>query len=739
RLKGQSCPQRRNRPKDTEQGVWGMRVQGRSSWRHGASALALLIGGAAPLPITAQTAPPPAAATAEGPQLEEILITADRKKSFSANYVQAGTFRNARQLDTPLTVTVIPREVLDAQQATSLFDAVRNSAGVTMSQVGPSVASNLQARGINFEARSSYRLNGSLPTVNLIDLPLEDKERVEVLKGVAAIYYGFVPPSGIVNMTTKRPTSSPINDVTLFGNNFGTFGGHADVSRRFMDDKVGIRVNAVEANLDYGIDHVDGNRRLYAVAVDVDPFENFHVKLDAEHIHKKVSEVGIIRLTALTPAQVAARAPLVLPPTPPNSRNLGDRWMYTDADSNNFLAHADWKFLPNWSLTLEAGESYLNRDRRFPVFQNYNLVTGAGTTNVTFTNKGEYRNVNYRAEFAGAFETYVLQHELSFGATRNVRKQYVPVTSNINLPQNLYNPIEHAEVAMPAARVINNPQKIDDKGLYFFDRMKYDDWLEMVVGVRRSIYSSVTAATGRYSAAENSPTGGAVIKLRPWLSFYGTYIEGLEEGGTAPLTAANANQTLPPALSSQWEVGVKADPIDRMLLTLGRFSIDRSASFVNSANVFVQDGRTSYEGFEFSATGEINEQWSVFATAMVLDAKVGATQDLTLIGKRPENTPRFASSLFVEYRTPWVEGLSLSAGMFHTGGRAVNAANQAFIPGYETYDIGARYTTDIRSTEVTFRFNLENLLDKNYYAATGSSLLATGLPRTAKFSMTARF
>jgi iron complex outermembrane recepter protein len=722
------------RPKSPKNSM-GVGMRGLGRWSTGASAIALLIGAAAPLPATAQSAP-----AQDGSQLEEIFITADRKKSYSANYVQAGTFRNARQIDTPLTVTVIPREVLEAQQATNLFDAVRNSAGVLMSQVGPSVASNLQARGINFEARSSYRLNGSLPTINLIDLPLEDKERVEVLKGVAAIYYGFVPPSGIVNMTTKRPTLTPINDITLFGNNHGTVGGHADLSRRFLDDKVGVRINAVEASLNYGIDHVEGSRRLYAVAVDVDPFENFHVKLDAEHIHKKVSEIAVIRLPTLTAAQIASGVQLVIPPTPPNTRNFGDKWMYSDADSNNFLAHADWKFLPNWSVTVEAGESYLNRDRRFPVFQNYNLVTGAGVTNVTFTNKGEYRNVNYRAEVAGAFQTWLLSHEISIGGTRNVRKQYVPVTNNAtNLPQNFYNPITHPEVPMPAARVITNPQKIDDKGFYVFDRIKYDEWLEMIVGVRRSIYSSVSASTGRYSAAENSPTGGAVIKLRPWLSFYGTYIEGLEEGGVAPLLAANANQVLPPALSSQWEVGVKAEPLDKLLLTLGRFSIERASSFTNANNFFVQDGRTSYEGFEFSATGEITPEWSIFATAMALDAKVISASDKTQIGKRPENTPRFAGSLFVEYRPPYVPGLSVSAGVFHTGARAVNAANQAFIPGYQTFDIGARYTTDIYGTDVTFRVNIDNVLDKNYYAATSSSLLATGLPRTGKFSMTARF
>jgi outer membrane receptor protein involved in Fe transport len=44
--------------------------------------------------------------------------------------------------------------------------------------------------------------------INLVDLPLENKARVEVLKGVGALYYGFAPPSGIVNLVTKRPTDN---------------------------------------------------------------------------------------------------------------------------------------------------------------------------------------------------------------------------------------------------------------------------------------------------------------------------------------------------------------------------------------------------------------------------------------------------------------------------------------------------------------------------------------------------
>jgi len=105
--------------------------------------------------------------------LEEIVITADRKESFGANYVQAGTFRNAEVMDTPLTVNILPRTLLDAQQASSIGDALKNSAGVTYTQTNPSVTSNISIRGIPVDNRANYRMNGGLPIVNLVDLPLE--------------------------------------------------------------------------------------------------------------------------------------------------------------------------------------------------------------------------------------------------------------------------------------------------------------------------------------------------------------------------------------------------------------------------------------------------------------------------------------------------------------------------------------------------------------------------------------
>ncbi|HEY4032036.1 MAG TPA: Plug domain-containing protein, partial [Caulobacteraceae bacterium] len=153
----------------------------KAAWLLGASAAALAVAA----PAMAQDAAPapapaaPAASEKPGAVLQEIVVTADRKNSFSADLVQAGSFRGARQLDTPLTISVMPRELLLTQQAAGLLDALKNTAGVTSAQTAPTVYNNLSIRGIAVDNRGNYRLNGSLPIVNLIDLPLEDKDRVE--------------------------------------------------------------------------------------------------------------------------------------------------------------------------------------------------------------------------------------------------------------------------------------------------------------------------------------------------------------------------------------------------------------------------------------------------------------------------------------------------------------------------------------------------------------------------------
>ena len=165
----------------------------------------------APRSLSAQQIAP-AGTKADSPpvELEVYTVTDTQKSGFKAERVQVGSFRDMDPVDVPVTINVVTREVLDAQGARSIYDALKNTAGVTRANSNGNAADNIAIRGITVENRGNYRLNGTLPVVNLIDLTLENKERVEVLKGGASLYYGFVPPSGIVNLVTKRPTTKPL-------------------------------------------------------------------------------------------------------------------------------------------------------------------------------------------------------------------------------------------------------------------------------------------------------------------------------------------------------------------------------------------------------------------------------------------------------------------------------------------------------------------------------------------------
>lgn len=685
--------------------------------------------GTVTLPIALATALMPGTLrAADEAVLEEISVTADRQGSFSADFVQAGTFRNARQIDTPLTVAVIPKDLLDAQQALTLSDATRNTAGVTTSQINSTIYGNLAIRGVPADNTTNYRLNGFLPIINLVDMPLENKDRVEVLKGASGLYYGFATPAGIVNLTTKRPAAEPLTAVRVLGNSHGSIGGELDVSRSFGTS--GLRVDAAAAKLETGLDWTKGDRRFASAAYDWKPNDRFVLELDAEYIYKTITE----------PTEFALPAPvndvITLPPLQDADKNLGGEWMQARGEEYNVLGRAQYRLSPHWSASFGAGVSSLSRDRRYSSFGGYDLASGNGTVNVAMTAGNDFEGTIFRGDLAGAFRTGQVEHELVVGVSQYERRTFIPTAVRVSFSQNIYNPVPIPEQPTPS-RVIPNPSKVTDLGYYVMDRAQLTDWLQLLLGYRRTDYEDVSRTTS-YKASPDTLSYGVLVKPKDWISLYATYIEGLEPGGIAQQIARNAGEILPAAISEQRELGVKIKALPGLLVTAAWFDIDRASSYLNSNNFFVRDGRANYRGVELSATGELTSSLSVAVSAISLDA-VQDSGAAAIVGKRIENTAEFTGSVFLEYRIPYMQGLRLSAGAFHTGSRAVNAANNAFVPGYTTYDLGASYTSELNEHPVVYRITGENITGVKYWAATGSSLLAQGLPGSIKLSVSTSF
>lgn len=267
--------------------------------------------------------------------------------------------------------------------------------------------------------------------------------------------------------------------------------------------------------------------------------------------------------------------------------------------------------------------------------------------------------------------------------------------------------------------------------------MSLGEQFQVIAGIRWSEYKSV-AATSRYESDKAAPSLSAIYQPRPWLSLYGTFVQALEEGGIAPASTVNAFEVLPPAQSEQYEAGVKAELAKGVVASASYFQITRPSSFTDTTtNRFVLDGETEYQGIEFAAFGELTSRLSMTASALWLDAEQQRAANLALIGKRPENTPKWTGSLFLEWKPPMIAGLALNGGLFYVGDRAVNALNQNFIGGYTTVSAGVRYERVVSGRKLAAQVNVDNLFDRNYWNAAGNGFLGVGAPRVVKFQISA--
>ncbi|HRP74705.1 MAG TPA: TonB-dependent receptor [Rhodocyclaceae bacterium] len=689
-----------------------------------------------------------------------ITVNADRSEGYGSNYVQVGAFRDQTILDTPSTVNVFPRAIIEAQNATGIFDVMKNSPGVTRSQTNGIFADNLTLRGLTMQNRSNFRLNGSLPLNNLISMPMENKERMEVLKGTSALYYGFTSPGGVVNLVTKRAGFQPNLSLQATYGEHGQLLGALDAGARFGEDnQFGLRLNLVGGQLGgYGIDHVEGERSLYSLAADWRVNDRVTLFFDYEYLSRQANEQAIIAV----PGAVNGVIPFPKRPPPSNFFSPG-RWAVTAGNAENVMGKATFALSDRWAASIEVGRAETNRtERALPIFTIRDLVTGDGSVSMTLNRGERYVNDNYRAEITGLIPMGRITNEVTFGVMRNERFQSGAVGGSVLIdpanppvnppgvgpllyPQNLYNPILYAQRTRFNRPAIGfRPQNARDDGIYLFDRVRFNDQWQVVLGVRHSDYENISNPTPTtqtiYRAKETSPSASVVYQFRPHTSLYASYIEGLEEGETAPtLNTINPGEVFGPKISKQREIGIKTEVLDGVMATLAYFDMDvptagfRVPSSTPGVDLYVQEGQSSYKGFEFSVTGEITPALSIVLGGLLLDASQESASNPAQIGKVPDSTAERTYSAYLDYRPEWAKGFSISGGSFYTGPRPLGPTELGWLPGYTTHSAGLRYSTQIPGEhKLTLQLNVDNLTNKEYWSG-GNSYLAVGLPRTTSF------
>ena len=105
-------------------------------------------------------------------------------------------------------------------------------------------------RGFVVDNRFNFRRDG-LPINAETSIPLENKARVDILKGLSGMQAGTSAPGGLVDLVVKRPLDAPLRSAFLEWRERGSVLGAVDLSQRFgADDAFGVRLNA-------GAEHID--------------------------------------------------------------------------------------------------------------------------------------------------------------------------------------------------------------------------------------------------------------------------------------------------------------------------------------------------------------------------------------------------------------------------------------------------------------------------------------------------
>ncbi|MHA4866769.1 TonB-dependent siderophore receptor [Duganella sp. PWIR1] len=675
--------------------------------------------------------------------MQEVVVTATKTRAASA--AVAG-FSNAPLLETPASVSVITAQQMLDLQIRSTTDAAKFDASLSDAYNAVGYAEQFSIRGFKLDNASSYRKDGTAIAGDT-QIPLENKERLEVLKGLSGLQAGVSAPGGMINFVTKRPTDTPLRTVVLETRERGTLYGALDLGGRFENSDFGYRINAAGERLRSYIKGADGNRKFVSGAFDWRISPQALLQIDADYQRKsQITAPGYQLLNNLTLPVVDAD---VLLNDQPWTRPV-------ETTSSNIGVRFEYQFSPEWNATLSANQHHFKRDdyTAFPYGCSaqdlYPGYCGNGDYDVyNYISKGEKKSpLTAQALLQGRFASGAIEHELTVGASffKNSEK-WGDYLYDYSGTSNIYHP-----VVVPPAEGDSGPvaerRRDNERAVFAQDIVSLNAQLKLHAGaryvqVKRDEYVEpdedelVPPPYAHTDIGFWLPNVALVYNVRPNVAMYASYAQGLEHGGVAPLGTKNRHRALAPSKSKQVEVGIKADLRQDLSATVALFQIRKGLEYTDADKYYVRNGEAQNRGLELSLNGRATRELTVGFSATALNTQQSGTGSAELDGKRVTDVAAFKSSVYADYAVPQVTGLKVGANWLYSGKKAFDAANTVFVPKYHVTNLSASYATRIGNVGTTFRAGIDNAFDKFYWRDVTPDLggyLMPGASRTFRVS-----
>ena len=643
-------------------------------------------------------------------------------------------------LDTPQTVTVISKEVMEEQGATTLRDVLRNVPGLTITagEGGNPAGDNLTLRG--FSARNDIFIDG----VRDISPQSRDPfnlEQVDVVKGPGSAYTGRGSTGGSINLINKTPSIRRTLAGTLDLGTDRTRRASADINLP-IGDSVAFRLNMLAHHSGVaGRDVVEYDRWGVAPSLTFGlgkptRFTVSYYKLKQDNI----SDYGIPWVPLANNVLVEYR----------------DRPAPVPRDTFYGLRSRDFEKLNSDLLTLKFEKDFndglsLRNQFRFANSSRDSIATPPrfASVNSTVINREmrswltEDKIWDNQTDFIAHFSTGKIEHALVTGMDFT-RENNTRVTRTAgNMPTTLFNP-NPDDVFTGAILVspIVGDVTANSQALYVFDTAKLGSKWELTGGLRWDRFDAdgiVTQTGAPVSRVDRMLSGraGVVFKPLPQGAIYASYGSSLNPS-LEGLSYNTANTVLDPEKTYTFEAGSKWDFFGgRVLLSGAVFRVEKfnaRTPGLPGDPPQVLEGKQRVDGIELSVEGNLTKAWQVLAGYTFLDSTTVESNNRDELGKELVNTPPNSFNVWSTYTLR--NGFHFGGGARFVDRRFGNTINTRFVDAYWTFDVMASYPI---SEHIDLKLNLYNLTDKFYFDRIGGGHIVPGPGRAAVLGTSFRF
>ena len=626
---------------------------------------------------------------------------------------------------TPLQASVFSLDQLRDVGAQRLSDLIGVDPAVSDAYNSEGYWDFLTVRGYVLDNRFNFRRDG-LPINAETSIPLDNKERIEILKGTSGMQAGTSAPGGLVNYVVKRPLDAPLRSASLEWRQAGSVTGAVDISQRFGTDQAfGVRLNAAAAHLDPMVRNSQGERQLAALAADWRVGPDTLLEAEVEWSHRsQPSQPGFSMLGNTVPA----------PGDPRLSLNNQPWSLPVVFNATTASLRLQQKVANDWRFIAHAATQRLRTDDRlaFPFGcskeGNYDRYCSDGSFDYyDFQSDNEHRNTDtVQLSLEGKATTGPLTHQLAFGLLESRFKSRLQprVDDGTIVGEGTVDGLTMIPTLPVLGTVPNTNLTERSTEIFLRDAVALSERLTAWLGVRHSRIQrdSVQTDGSIPTSLEQSFTTPSVALgyafARDQL-VYASWGRGVESNAVPNRTRyTNAGQVFT-TKSRQTELGLKGAS-DAFDWNLAAFDIQRprtedfdscDADGVTCVTTTQLDGTQHHRGIEANA-GWHQGAWTLRGGTQWLRARIEGSQDPTVDGREPTNVPLRTLKLQAGYDVAAVPGLNLQAKLVHESRRMVLPDNSATIPGWTRVDTALRYDTKIAGAQWVWRAGIDNLFDK---------------------------